>query len=139
MRWADADGPSRRLAAEVIITNSSLDAAGDGLSADDGTSMASAVAGLCFWLQVRYLRWPASHPERSREVSSEDRDGAHLVGPAAETRCLLERQGVLPEQAKPRVTPSAAVRSLVKPDEGLLEAEEMGYFRPQLLLERDEG
>src|SRR5690242_19972699 len=91
-----------------------------------------------FRLQVRYLRWPASHPERSREVNSEleDRGGAHLVGPAAETRCLLERQGVLPEQGKSRVTPPAVVRSLLKPDEGLLQAE-MGVLpaaRPQLLL-----
>src|SRR6185437_12862292 len=44
MTSADSDGPLRTLAADVIVTNSSLGAAGDGPSTADGTSMASAVA-----------------------------------------------------------------------------------------------
>ena len=44
MTSADSDGPLRTLAADVIVTNSSLGAAGDGPSTADGSSMASAVA-----------------------------------------------------------------------------------------------
>ena len=43
---AEADGPLRTLTADVIVTNSSLDAVGDGTATGDGTSMAFAVAGL---------------------------------------------------------------------------------------------
>jgi len=120
---ADADGPLCTPAADIIVTNSSLGAAGDGLSTGDGTSMASAVAGLSLWLRVRCLLRPAPHPGRWRDVSFEleDRDGAHLAGPAAAARFLLERDEGLPE--KPRVAPAAAVRFLLERDDWLPEQE----------------
>jgi hypothetical protein len=43
---AEADGPLRTLTVDVTVTNSFLGAAGDGACTRDGTSTASAVAGL---------------------------------------------------------------------------------------------
>jgi hypothetical protein len=94
---AEADGPLRTLTADVIFTNSSLGAAGDGISAGDGTSMASAVTGLS--LRVKTLQRGAPRLALGREGSFvlEGGDRAHLAGPAAAARFLLGRNERLPD------------------------------------------